>query len=119
MVNSMINKPHPSLIYQLADELFLNEAERRIFISNFIEEHQLSISSSVNVTGRFREKERQAFTLNDLIKLYKFYKDILFENTRSVIFGDIYYHGIILGANDNIIVFSMYESLEALIAELL
>ncbi|EHV5280052.1 hypothetical protein K0T63_001169 [Staphylococcus pseudintermedius] len=119
LIMAMIKKPHPSLIYQLAYELFSNEMERRKYVSTFIEEHRLSPSSSVNVTGRFRLKERQSFTVADLVKIYKTYSSILFKDTNDVIFGDKYYHGMIKGVRDNILVFAMYESLETLISELL
>ncbi|MEJ7542856.1 MULTISPECIES: Mur ligase family protein [Staphylococcus intermedius group] len=119
LIKAMINKAHPSLIYQLGYELFANEMERRNYISIFVEEHRLSLSSSVNVTGRFRLKERQTFTIDDLVKIYIMYNDILFENTNAVIFGDKYYHGMIKGVRKNLLIFAMYESTETLISELL
>ncbi|NHA35205.1 hypothetical protein C1O33_00315 [Staphylococcus schleiferi] len=114
----MLNKPHPSLVYQLAKELFNNEKERREYIIEFIKSHRLSYSSSVNVTGRYREKERQSFSIQDLEKLYKAYDKLLFKNTNHVIFGDKYLHGIIK-TKQGVLLFSMFSSLESLISEML
>ncbi len=118
LIESMLNKPHPSLVYQLAKELFNNEKERREYIIEFIKSHRLSYSSSVNVTGRYREKERQSFSIQDLEKLYKAYDKLLFKNTNHVIFGDKYLHGIIK-TKQGVLLFSMFSSLESLISEML
>ncbi|MGM7689170.1 Mur ligase family protein [Staphylococcus felis] len=119
LIDAMINKPHPSLIYQLAYEVFENENKRRLLIDNFINDHNLSLSSSVNVTGRYRSKERQSFNLNDLEILYMKYKDILFANQNYVILGDRFYHGMIKDEKEGVLIFIMYDSLESLISSIL
>ncbi|MGL3829919.1 Mur ligase family protein [Staphylococcus aureus] len=118
LVDSMLKRPHPSLIYQLADELFVNERERRNHVETFIRQHDLTPSSAVNVTGRFRGKERQTFTIEDLKKLYKTYHNELFKHTKYIVFGDKYVHGMIEDDREGVLIFSMYDSLEALISRL-
>ncbi len=70
------------------------------------------------MTGRYREKERQSFSIQDLEKLYKAYDNLLFKNTNHVIFGDKYLHGIIK-TKQGVLLFSMFSSLESLISEML
>lgn len=118
LVESMLKNPHPSLIYQLADVLFKNENDRRKHIETFIKQHDLTPSSSVNVTGRYRGKERQSFTIDDLEKVYKVYSNELFKNTKYIVFGDKYVHGMIKDDKNGVLIFSMYDSLEALIAQI-
>ncbi|MGO3049936.1 MAG: hypothetical protein ACTIDZ_07815 [Staphylococcus sp.] len=106
------------MIYQLADVLFKNENDRRKHIETFIKQHDLTPSSSVNVTGRYRGKERQSFTIDDLEKVYKVYSNELFKNTKYIVFGDKYVHGMIKDDKNGVLIFSMYDSLEALIAQI-
>ncbi|OOV76455.1 Mur ligase family protein [Mammaliicoccus fleurettii] len=95
LLNEMSKSPHPSLIYQLSNLLFINDKERKKTIEDMLIKYKLSQSSIVNVTGRYRKKERQSFTVLDLYKLYNDNKDILLSNKNKFIFGDKYNHGII------------------------
>ena len=64
------DSPHPSLIYQLSDLLFDKEKHRLKVINEFVHNYNLSKSAVVNLTGRYRKKERQSFTVYDLYNLY-------------------------------------------------
>lgn len=95
LLDAMSKSPHPSLIYQLSNSLFINDKDRKKTIEDMLIKYKLSQSSIVNVTGRYRKKERQSFTVLDLYKLYNDHKDILLSNKNKFIFGDKYNHGII------------------------
>lgn len=88
---------HPTLTYELSKLLFKTPMERIKYISRFIENNNLSPSVSVNRTGRFRIKERQSFTVEELALISGNYRELLGE--RSYIFGDKFYHGIVLKNN--------------------
>ncbi|PTK14104.1 hypothetical protein BUZ90_11850 [Mammaliicoccus sciuri] len=95
VINAMSDSPHPSLIYQLSDLLFDKEKDRLKVINEFVHNYNLSKSAVVNLTGRYRKKERQSFTVYDLYNLYIKHKDILLSNDHIYVFGDQYKHGII------------------------
>lgn len=95
VINAMSDSPHPSLIYQLSDLLFDKEKDRLKVINEFVHNYNLSKSAVVNLTGRYRKKERQSFTVYDLYNLYIKHKDILLSNDHKFVFGDQYKHGII------------------------
>lgn len=88
---------HPTLTYELSKLLFKTPSERIKYISRFIENNNLSPSVSVNRTGRFRIKERQSFTVEELALIAGNYRELLGD--MSYIFGDKFYHGIVLKNN--------------------
>ncbi|PTK44975.1 glutamate ligase, partial [Staphylococcus haemolyticus] len=54
LLENMTESPYPSEIYELANELFKNHADRKQYINNLIKELKLSTSIATNLTGRFR-----------------------------------------------------------------
>lgn len=88
---------HPTLTYEFSKLLFKTPLERIKYISRFIENNNLNPSVSVNRTGRFRIKERQSFTVEELALISENYRELLGD--RSYIFGDKFYHGIVLRNN--------------------
>lgn len=108
ILNAMSNFPHPSLVYQISDLLFSKEIDRKIFVEEIINKYKLSKSSIVNLTGRYRKKERQSFTVYDLYKLYIDNKDILLSNQNRFVFGDKYKHGII-NKGDYTLIFTSFN----------
>ncbi|PTK61756.1 glutamate ligase, partial [Staphylococcus haemolyticus] len=63
LLENMTESPYPSEIYELANELFENHADRKQYINNLIKELKLSTSIATNLTGRFRSKDRQSYTV--------------------------------------------------------
>lgn len=108
IINSMSNSPHPSLIYQLTTLLFATEKERQEFVKKTKVNYELANSSLINLTGRYRKKERQSFSVHDLYKIYLKNKNILLENHKRFVFGDQYKHGII-DKGDYTFIFTFYK----------
>lgn len=93
LVESMKYKPHPSQIYQLSNLLFKNEQEREAAVTAFISQYELNPYASVNLTGRFRKKERQRFGIDDLYKILLKNQTLLFQTGPEFMFGDQAIHG--------------------------
>jgi len=70
--------------------------------------YELANSSLINLTGRYRKKERQSFSVHDLYKIYLKNKNILLENHKRFVFGDQYKHGII-DKGDYTFIFTFYK----------
>jgi len=113
LLKNMASSPHPSETYELADYLFKNFATRKRYIEKQILKFDLSNSIAVNLTGRFRVKERQCYSVLDLFKLYKAYKYDLFKFKNSFILGLNYKSGFIRGLKQTII-FTSYTDIEQL-----
>lgn len=118
LIKYMIVKPHPSLVYQLAHELFDNEKMRIEQIQKFIRKYNLSPSSIINVTGRFMFKERHQFTHKDLYNIYINFEEILFKENNTIYFGYDAIHGITRFDN-GILIFTSYETEMDLIHDVL
>lgn len=73
-----------------------------------IEKLKLSSSIATNLTGRFRIKDRQSYTVKDLYQIYKYYKYDLFKFNNSFILGLKYKSGFIRGEKETII-FTSYQ----------
>ncbi|MDT0748007.1 Mur ligase family protein [Staphylococcus chromogenes] len=116
LIECMIDKPHPSLVYQLANEIFKSEFERRKIIEGFIRKYNLSSSAIINVTGRHRIKERHQFSQNDLYILYKEFNDTLFDKKNMVLFGYDSFHGMIK-LNNGVILFNSFNSMNELLSK--
>ncbi|ANZ34536.1 Mur ligase family protein [Staphylococcus carnosus] len=112
LVDSMKDSPHPSLVYQLAHELYRNNRERKLFVEKIINNLRLSDSSAINLTGRYRRKERQTFNVNDLLSLLKEYKVTLLKNDSFVI-GDYGHHGFVK-KEDKVVLFTGLTDIEQL-----
>lgn len=97
LLNEIQEDNHPTLTYELSKLLFKTPSDRVKYITKFVENNNLSPSVSVNRTGRFRMKERQSFTVEDLGLIAENYRELLKDG--SYIFGDKYYHGIVLKNN--------------------
>ena len=108
LLKNMTNSPHPSEIYELANELFDNHIERKEYINQLIQQLKLSTAIATNLTGRFRSKERQSYTVNDLYQVYKYYKYDLFKFSNTFILGLKYKSGFIRGEKETII-FTSYQ----------
>lgn len=113
LLESMTNQPHPSQTYELVDYVFKNFANRKKFTDTMITQHELSNSISTNLTGRFRIKERQSFTVHDLLKLFNAYKYDIFRFSNAFIIGLKYKSGLIRGSKQTII-FTSYNNIEDL-----
>ncbi|MCO4365773.1 Mur ligase family protein [Staphylococcus agnetis] len=109
LIENMITRPHPSLVYQLADELFDSEQKRKEEVDNFIKKCKLSPSSIINVTGRYMIKERHQFKHIDLYKIFDQFGDILFNDYHTIYFGYKTLNGIMKNSK-GIIIFTSYRS---------
>ncbi|MCO4327825.1 UDP-N-acetylmuramoyl-tripeptide--D-alanyl-D-alanine ligase [Staphylococcus agnetis] len=109
LVKHMILRPHPSLVYQMENELFSSEETRIKKIGSFIELCDLSKSSIINVTGRYTSKERHQFKHKDLYNIYDKFREILFKDYHKIIFGYDKLHGI-MKTNTGIFIFTSYDS---------
>ncbi|HCY9455461.1 TPA: glutamate ligase [Staphylococcus aureus] len=108
LLKNMTNSPHPSEIYELANELFENHVDRKKYTKHLIEKLKFSSSIATNLTGRFRIKDRQSYTVKDLYQVYKHYKYDLFKFNNSFILGIKYKSGFIRGEKETII-FTSYQ----------
>lgn len=108
LLKNMTNSPHPSVIYELANELFENHVDRKKYTKHLIEKLKLSSSIATNLTGRFRIKDRQSYTVKDLYQIYKYYKYDLFKFNNSFILGFKYKSGFIRGEKETIM-FTSYQ----------
>lgn len=113
LLTSMSKGPHPSESYELADYLFKNFANRKKYTNSIIANYNLSDSIATNLTGRFRVKERQSFTVSDLLSIYNDYKYDLFKFNNAFIIGLKYKSGFIRGFNKTIIFTSFNDINEA------
>lgn len=113
LLTSMSKGPHPSESYELADYLFKNFANRKKYTNSIIANYNLSDSIATNLTGRFRVKERQSFTVSDLLSIYNDYKYDLFKFNNAFIIGLKYKNGFIRGFNKTIIFTSFNDINEA------
>ena len=92
LLEKMRNKPSKQEIELLSSELFKDEVSRRKAINQFIADNKLTETAIVTVTGEFSVKERQSFSVTDLLKIYINYPYILNED-ETFIFGDQYNYG--------------------------
>ncbi|HEC2177808.1 TPA: UDP-N-acetylmuramoyl-tripeptide--D-alanyl-D-alanine ligase [Staphylococcus delphini] len=111
LMEMMMNQPHPSAVYQLSNELFNNEKERREQADKFIKNYNLSLSAIINVTGRYMLKERHEVTHRDLYQLYSQLSDTLMSNREALCFGYNSVHGF-LKTDKGLAIFTSYPSLE-------
>src|SRR5699024_8882875 len=92
LLDRMKNHPTQDEIRLLAKELFKTERDRRQAINKFIRKSNLTKTSVISLTGAFDIKERQCFTVMDLLKIYRDYPYIL-DDSQSFVFGDKYTFG--------------------------
>lgn len=111
LLKSMTRGPHPSETYELSDYLFKNFRDRKHYIKSIVEKYNLNNSISVNLTGRFRVKERQSFSTSDLLKIYEKFKYELFKFSNSFIIGLKYKSGYIRG-QDQTIIFTSFNNVK-------
>lgn len=69
LIAELISTQHPSATYQLADSVFNGVNQALTEIQNYARELQLNEQAVLNLTGRYRVKEQQSYTLEDLIKI--------------------------------------------------
>ncbi|UBH15211.1 Mur ligase family protein [Macrococcus armenti] len=110
LIKMMARSPHPSLTYELSSILFPKSGQRDSYQNAIISELQLNNSVAINLTGRFMRKQRQSFSVNDLLKIYKVYKFELFKYSNSFIIGRTYYSGFIRGESRTIL-FTSFKNL--------
>ncbi|QLK86872.1 Mur ligase family protein [Staphylococcus sp. 17KM0847] len=113
LLNNISHTAHPSALYELSDYLFSNFANRKKYIKNIVQKYGCDPSISVNLTGRFRVKERQSFSVHDLYQIYKDYKYELFRFRNTFLIGNRYKSGYIRGETKTII-FTSYSDLSSL-----
>lgn len=113
LLESMTYAPHPSKIYELENMLFENLSERRRFIQEKVKSLNLNQTIATNLTGRFRIKERQSYTVYDLYHIFRHYKYDLFRFSNAFILGIKYKSGLIRGQNNTIIFTSFTDINEA------
>ncbi|PTH08881.1 hypothetical protein BU626_09095, partial [Staphylococcus capitis] len=73
-----------------------------------------SSSIATNLTGRFRSRDRQSYTVMNLYQIYKYYKYDLFKFNNSFILGLRYKSGLIRGKNETLI-FTSFKNLKELL----
>ena len=95
LMKAMLNSPMYTPSYELSKYLFENGPKRDEYINSKIEHLSLSNSVAINLTGRHTMRERQNFTVDDLFKILKAYKNTLFKFTNEIIIGRKYNSGII------------------------
>ncbi|SCT00600.1 Mur ligase family protein [Staphylococcus caeli] len=110
LLESMTSSPHPSEIYELSNQLFKTFSDRKHFIQEKIKSLRLNQTIATNLTGRFRIKERQSYTVYDLLNIYQHYKYDLFRFNNSFILGLNYKSGFIRGETTTIIFTSYTET---------
>lgn len=110
LIEEMKSSPHPSLVYELSNYLFPKEINRQKYVNEFILDLELSPSCAVNLTGRFKKKERQSFNVDDLYKIYFKYKETLFKEVESFILGNERKHGFIKKP-ESVILFTSYKNI--------
>lgn len=99
LLDILYETQHPSAIYELANNYYKKRNDAMHAIVTFSAENGINPSAVLNLTGRYRVKEQQAYTIKDLAilgKLLSKYKDRLpllmrhdtFE-VRGVIFGTV------------------------------
>ncbi|MGV3095968.1 Mur ligase family protein [Staphylococcus borealis] len=113
LLKNMTSAPHPSEIYELANELFENHSNRKKYINHLIKNLRLSSSIATNLTGRFRSRDRQSYTVKDLYQIYKHYKYDLFRFNNSFILGLKYKSGMIRGDKETLI-FTSFDNIDDL-----
>lgn len=74
---------------------------------------RLSSSIATNLTGRFRSRDRQSYTVKDLYQIYKHYKYDLFRFNNSFILGLKYKSGMIRGDKETLI-FTSFDNIDDL-----
>ncbi|PTJ92256.1 Mur ligase family protein [Staphylococcus simulans] len=110
LVEAMTDAPHPSLVYQLAHELYPTHQARKRHVQELVKQLKMSDSVAINLTGRFRMKERQTFSVDDLLALLKYGQNQLFENDKGgIVIGEYGRHGI-LKEGKQVIIFTGFES---------
>lgn len=110
LMKAMLNSPMYTPSYELSKYLFENGPKRDEYINSKIEHLSLSNSVAINLTGRHTMRERQNFTVDDLFKILKAYKNTLFKFTNEIIIGRKYNSGIIKD-KDKFIIFTSYPNL--------
>lgn len=104
LLEELIKTQHPSATFELAYRYFGNRNRAMQAITTFVTQHKLSLSSALNLTGRYRPKEQQAYFLDDLIILARLFAkvqqdlpEIMNINNRAIkgiVFGQIRYAAI-------------------------
>lgn len=95
LLDILILNQHPSVVYELAHCYFKTRQQAVQEITQYINEFNLTSSAALNLTGRYRVKEQQAFTLNDLEIIaqdlidYHNYFPVIFEDDSRTINGII------------------------------
>lgn len=108
LLKHVTHSPHPSVLYELADRLFENFANRNKYTRTFIKKYNLDPSVAVNLTGRFMMRERQSYSVHDLYQIFKDYQYDLFRFNNSFIIGNKSKSGYIRG-RDKTIIFTSYD----------
>src|SRR5699024_5519752 len=104
LLEELVKTQHPSATFELAYRYFGNRNRAMQAITTFVTQHKLSLSSALNLTGRYRPKEQQAYFLDDLIILARLFAkeqqdlpEVMSINNRAIkgiAFGQIRYAAI-------------------------
>lgn len=109
LIDELIQTQHPSAIFELAYLYFGSRKKAMQEISKLNEKINLKSSATLNLTGRYRVKEQQSFTLNDLLKTgiilsrYQIKLPVCLPdshvNIRGIMFGRLQSYGILFVHN--------------------
>lgn len=97
LIEELLHSQHPSATFELAYRYFGSRAKAMQEIEKFVARHQLSSSSALNLTGRYRVKEQQAYVLDDLKVLASLLSQLKYEFPRILQFEDKNIKGILFG----------------------
>ncbi|HLR78993.1 MAG TPA: UDP-N-acetylmuramoyl-tripeptide--D-alanyl-D-alanine ligase [Bacillota bacterium] len=109
LVEELIQRQHPSVIFELAYLYFGSRTNAMFEITKMTHSLGVSSSATLNLTGRYRVKEQQSFTIDDLIKISKkmnqyqsqlpVFMQLNGINVRGIEFGSLRSHCIIFVKN--------------------
>lgn len=113
LLEELIYKQHPSAIFELARIYFGSRNKAMQAVTNLAHKKGLHVSAALNLTGRYRVKEQQAYYLEDVVEVaqdfepYRNHLRIIAymqddQVVRGLVFGNIR-HSIIAFYKDIII----------------
>src|SRR5699024_6217357 len=71
LVEELAMTQHPSAVYELAYAYFGSRKEALLKVHKLASQLEVAPSAVLNLTGRYRVKEQQFFTLDDLLQASK------------------------------------------------
>lgn len=128
LLDVLYETQHPSVIFELANCYYKTRNDAMHIITKFAEENEINSSAVLNLTGRYRVKEQQAYTIKDLEiigRLLSKYKDrlpfLIEDDTleiRGIVFGEVK-KSCIVYLEEKMITMIGFENKEEIIERLL